>query len=254
VETRDEEPGLSRVLPTAASFGKRLVRGQPAPGPSGASFGSSWRMCWDNSMTWGRWPLVRQDELTVCRRKTGRLRPDRGKFAAVNGSTRRLGGGTVHFSVVLAAAAIFGSSRSASASLARCSGSDLRITFGNSSEAVGTTAHLRVNGRLTHIRSGCWLRPGPERVQRGRDNHLGWRRATQAIWTDSVGQPFGRSSQGYGQDAPITMTDSSAVGQGALEAGTRERGDDGHLRVAGRSTRVRRSPWGNEFDGSGFGK
>jgi hypothetical protein len=161
VEARDEEPGLSRVLPTAVSLGKRLAHGQPAPGPSGSSFGSNRRMCWGNSMAWGRWPLVRQDELAVRRRNTERFRPDRRTFAAVNKSTRRPGGGTVHFSVVLAAAAIFGSSRSASASLARRSGRDLRITFGDSSEVVGTTARLRVNGSLTHIRSRCRLRLDP---------------------------------------------------------------------------------------------
>jgi hypothetical protein len=33
VETRDEEPGLSRVQPTIESFGARSERGQPAPKP-----------------------------------------------------------------------------------------------------------------------------------------------------------------------------------------------------------------------------
>jgi hypothetical protein len=70
-------------------------------------------------MTWGSWPLVRRDELLVCRLNPVRFRLDRGTFAADSKSNRRLGGKPIHFSVVLAFAAVFGPSRSVNASLVR---------------------------------------------------------------------------------------------------------------------------------------
>jgi hypothetical protein len=125
-------------------------------------------------MAWGRWPLVRSDELAMCRRNNIRLRLDRGKFAAASRSFRRLGGRTVHFSVTLAFAALFGASRIVDGCPARI----LRVWSSDRAWCLRNGWRERpLTFGWTGAPPTCARREGfgrtGERVQRGWIDHLG---------------------------------------------------------------------------------
>lgn len=92
-----------------------------------------------------------------------------------NRSNRRLGGWTVHFSVSLASAVIFGLSRGANVSLTRRAGCGLRTTFGESSWAAGRPNAFGRQGTLPTFVTGDGFGQNRRRVQRGWNDHSGWR-------------------------------------------------------------------------------
>lgn len=196
-------------------------------------------------MTWGRRPHVRWDELAVCRRNGVRLRLDRGKFAAANELHRQPGGWTVHFSVSLASAAFFGASRSVRDCPARIIARGLRTVPGDLAKG-GSDDRSPSGGREelpTFVRcGGLGRRSG--RVQRGWDDHLVEGRCPESSRTGSPRVRFFDLPPEIGHDAPITTTDSSAVGQGVSDAVNRDGRPRRHLRVAGKLEPSSSSPVG----------
>lgn len=121
-------------------------------------------------MTWGRLPHVRWDELMVCRRKTNRFRPIRGKFAAVQQVASAAGRRPAYSSVKLTSAAFFGASRSVNGCPARRIARGLRTVPGDLAKGGGSDRSPS-GGRETpptFARREGFGRTA-ERAQRGRD-------------------------------------------------------------------------------------